>query len=523
MTDSGAVTRAVIEVHPSAAALGDAVLLAQGAYAPLDRFVCAEEGRRIRDRGQLVDGAAFPVPVTLVLNSEEAASVSEGDTLVLVDAEGAAVAEVDVDNLWDAGHDRVGVSGSVRGSQAHLRIRSPVSRGPPTTSATCSRRPARGASCSSGRCMAPEVSALAEIADDGPVVLLARTVDPLVPADVLVKATLAAASSLPNAHVVTVPFGRRHDPADDAALGDVVMRNYGVRPVDVMLGPAAWEAAPTALDGGDDATLRETFDPATLAVLRRWRPPRRERGLVVFFTGLSGSGKSTVARGLVDRLHETDRSLTVLDGDVARRMLSSGLGFSREDRDTNIRRLGWVGAEVARHGGVAVLAPIAPFAATRAEVRRMVEANGDLVLVWISTPLEECERRDRKGLYAKARRGEIPDFTGISSPYEQPDDADLVIDTTDVSVDDAVEQVWDYLVDGGWITERPADGATCSPAESRVVAVGGDPLAAVLDGERGVVGIRDEVAAGLGVGDELGEDSPVPRARPHDNGAGVVS
>ena len=92
----------------------------------------------------------------------------------------------------------------------------------------------------------------------------------------------------------------------------------------------------------------------------------------------------------------------------------------------------------------------------------MVEANGDLVLVWISTPLEECERRDRKGLYAKARRGEIPDFTGISSPYEQPDDADLEIDTTDVSVEEAVEQVWDYLVDGGWITERPADGATAA-------------------------------------------------------------
>jgi sulfate adenylyltransferase len=173
----------------------------------------------------------------------------------------------------------------------------------------------------------------------------------------------------------------------------------------------------------------------------------------VFFTGLSGSGKSTVARALVDRLHETDRTVTLLDGDVARRMLSSGLGFSRDDRDTNIRRLGWVGAEVARHGGIAVLAPIAPFAATRAEVRRMVEAVGDLVLVWVSTPLEECERRDRKGLYARARRGEIPDFTGISSPYEAPDDADLVIDTTHVSIDEAAERVWRHLVEGGWVTE----------------------------------------------------------------------
>ena len=286
--------------------------------------------------------------------------------------------------------------------------------------------------------------------------LLTRSVDPLVPVDVLVKATLAAASSIPNATVVTVPFARRHEAADDVELSDVVMRNYGVRRVDVMLGGAAWAAAGAALDTDDHSAIAEMFDPATLAVLRRWRPPRRERGLVVFFTGLSGSGKSTVARGLVDRLHETDRSLTVLDGDVARRMLSSGLGFSREDRDTNIRRLGWVAGEVARHGGVTVLAPIAPFASTRSEVRRMVEANGDLVLVWISTPLEECERRDRKGLYAKARRGEIPDFTGISSPYEAPDDADLVIDTTDLSVEQAVGQVFGYLVDGGWL---PAAGA----------------------------------------------------------------
>jgi sulfate adenylyltransferase len=147
--------------------------------------------------------------------------------------------------------------------------------------------------------------------------------------------------------------------------------------------------------------------------------------------------------------------VTVLDGDVARRTLSSGLGFSRADRDLNIRRLGWVAAEVARHGGVAVLAPIAPFAATRAEVRQMVEATGDLVLVWVSTPLEECERRDRKGLYARARAGEISDFTGISSPYEQPDDADVVVDTTDLSVDDAVEQVWQHLVSGGWVVPPP--------------------------------------------------------------------
>jgi sulfate adenylyltransferase len=166
-------------------------------------------------------------------------------------------------------------------------------------------------------------------------------------------------------------------------------------------------------------------------------------GRTVFFTGLSGSGKSTVARAVVERLAGT-RSITLLDGDVVRTHLSKGLGFSAEDRDINIRRIGWVAAEVTKHGGLAVCAPIAPYDATRKWVRGTVEAAGGpgaFLLVWISTPIEVCEQRDVKGLYAKARRGEIKGFTGIDDPYEAPQDADLTIDTSQVSLDDAVEQV----------------------------------------------------------------------------------
>ena len=166
-------------------------------------------------------------------------------------------------------------------------------------------------------------------------------------------------------------------------------------------------------------------------------------GCTVFLTGFSGSGKSTVARALVDVL-ATQRSVTLLDGDVVRTHLSRGLGFSQEDRDINIRRIGWVAAEVTKHGGLAVCAPIAPYDETRRWVRAAVEAAGgpgSFVLVWISTPLEECERRDVKGLYAKARAGEIKGFTGIDDPYEQPLDAELVIDTSTVSVEEAVAQI----------------------------------------------------------------------------------
>jgi sulfate adenylyltransferase len=172
-------------------------------------------------------------------------------------------------------------------------------------------------------------------------------------------------------------------------------------------------------------------------------------GRVIFFTGLSGSGKSTIARGVVERLVGT-RRVTLLDGDVVRTHLSKGLGFGREDRDTNIRRIGWVAAEVAKHGGTVVCAPIAPYDATRRWVRDQVEraaGPGSFVLVWVSTPLEVCEQRDVKGLYAQARSGALTGFTGIDDPYEPPADADLVIDTAVTPLADAVEDVMCRIAD----------------------------------------------------------------------------
>jgi sulfate adenylyltransferase len=205
------------------------------------------------------------------------------------------------------------------------------------------------------------------------------------------------------------------------------------------------------LDSGDQVPAW-LMPPTVTAELRRARPPRSARGLVVFFTGLSGSGKSTLARDLRDALLDRgDRTVSLLDGDLNRRLLSAGLTFSREDRDLNIARIGYVATEVARHGGVAICAPIAPYAAARAGVRSMVTEVGDFVLVHVSTPLAECEARDRKGLYAKARAGVIGSFTGISDPYEEPSDADLVIDTSLVSRRDAVAAVLAHLSRGGWL------------------------------------------------------------------------
>jgi sulfate adenylyltransferase len=176
--------------------------------------------------------------------------------------------------------------------------------------------------------------------------------------------------------------------------------------------------------------------------------PPHTGGRAVMFTGLSGAGKSTIAGRLVELLVEAGHTVTLLDGDEVRTHLSAGLGFSKADRDTNVRRIGWVAAQIAKHGGLAVCAPIAPYAATRAEARRLVEEQagpGSFVLVHVATPLDECEARDRKGLYAKARRGEIAEFTGISDPYEEPTDAELVIDTRSSSVDESARRVLEHL------------------------------------------------------------------------------
>jgi sulfate adenylyltransferase len=153
----------------------------------------------------------------------------------------------------------------------------------------------------------------------------------------------------------------------------------------------------------------------------------------------------------------TDRNITLLDGDVVRTLLSSGLGFDRSSRDANVRRIGFVAAEVARHGGIAVCAPIAPYQESRDAVRTMVEEVGDFVLVHVSTPLEVCEQRDLKGLYARARAGLLDEFTGVSDPYELPADADLSIDTAELSEETAVAEVIDFLRQGGWL--GPAEGS----------------------------------------------------------------
>ena len=187
--------------------------------------------------------------------------------------------------------------------------------------------------------------------------------------------------------------------------------------------------------------------------LRRTHPPLDKRGYTVFFTGLSGSGKSTIANALMVKLLEMGgRRVTLLDGDLVRRNLSSELGFSKQDRDTNILRIGYVASEITKHGGIALCAPIAPYAATRRAVRRSVEATGGgFIEVYVATPIAICEARDRKGLYARARAGEIKEFTGVSDPYEAPENAEIVLHTRDKTPDQNAQEIMLKLEHLGYI------------------------------------------------------------------------
>ena len=182
--------------------------------------------------------------------------------------------------------------------------------------------------------------------------------------------------------------------------------------------------------------------PAVVEELRRTSPPRAKQGFTVFFTGFSGSGKSTIANALMVKLMEMGgRPVTLLDGDLVRKHLSSELGFSKEHRDLNIRRIGYVASEITKNGGIALCAPIAPYATTRRAVREEIESFGAFVEVHVSTTLEECERRDRKGLYKLAREGKIKEFTGISDPYDVPESPELRLDTENLDVDYCAQQV----------------------------------------------------------------------------------
>ncbi|WBC11836.1 adenylyl-sulfate kinase [Micromonospora sp. WMMA1947] len=486
---------------PRPAELADLQLLLSGAYAPLTGFMSRADLASLNRRGRLADGTPWPVPVTLQVPAALADGLDPADptrrAVVLTDGEGAPVAAMDVTDVWPGREGMVGVGGAVRrlGDGGHgpfQRLR----RGPDEVRGLLP--PGRVLGVFADRPLhRPQLAQIAHAARTLGAHLLVMI--PIgeesiagLPAEALVRSVFAARDRMPPATLVAVPLARRRDEISDALLRARVAAAYGVTHLlstEGMLSGAGLRVLvprELAYDNRDgqwrwredipprnrrlalstqeiDDLLDRGFPlpewhtpPAVAKELTRARPPRRHRGLVIFLTGLSGSGKSTIARGLADVLREQgDRTITLLDGDVVRRELSAGLGFSKADRDLNVRRIGWVAAEIARHRGVGICCPIAPYAAARATAREMAETAGaGFLLVHVATPLAVCEQRDRKGLYARARAGLITGMTGIDDPYEEPTDADLVVDTSDLSVEEAIGKVMEHLTETGWVEPR---------------------------------------------------------------------
>ena len=517
------------------ARLGDLELLTSGAFAPLRGFMDAAEVTAVTEHGTLADGTPWPVPVTLdvpagAVPADAARLVlqdPEGSPLAVL-----SITERAPDPPGSADSGLVRLAGPVtalrepeHGPFRQLRrrpeeVRAELADGSPGPNvlAYATRRPLNKRHIGQLRHYAGQLNARLLVLPlvGGPTEIVTRP-------EALVRAVLAARQHLPaGTLVVPVPLPPRGGGKDlDLSAQGIVAAAYGAthllaEPSDVAGSPAGTRNGTLTLPGvpipvisagewaydprsevwrplaliepgaeQDELTASELgalldsgaevpgwlAPPSVAGELRRARPPRAERGLAIFFTGLSGSGKSTIARGLAEALTERgDRTVSLLDGDHVRRLLSAGLTFSRADRDLNIARIGYVAAEVARHGGIAICAPIAPFTEARAAARRLVTEAGDFLLVYVSTPVDVCAARDRKGLYAKARAGLITGFTGVSDPYEEPRDADLVLDTSVMTRQEAVDAVLKLLTTGGWLAgpdEKAQAGGAAAAAASR--------------------------------------------------------
>ncbi|NEV62844.1 adenylyl-sulfate kinase [Thiorhodococcus minor] len=487
----------------TAAQLCDIELLLTGAYAPVTRLMTRQDLGPEPAASQIGRVARPQLQVFLEVNAASASKLSLGQRVVLRDDEGAMLAVLTIEDIWDprmAAKDALPqateatpqalptpetearclrVGGSIEGIGTPGRHDYPELRVTPSWLAEEPRRrrlqrmilvdsaaELTQTAHQAVAAIAAEIDALVvlQIADDG-----------LQPTDLrlhrAVRECREALRQYPagRAQLALLPLVSKGNDVHELLRRAAVYGNYGAThcildPRDYGLGSGAEGSAALSKLSAEgllktSMTLISSLDltgPAggltadrgagrphashSRGARRSGRVPGR-RGATCFFTGLSGAGKSTVARALAARLGQLDRTVSLLDGDIIRKHLSSELTFSKEHRDLNIRRIGYVASEVTRHAGIAICAPIAPYRITRATVRGMIESLGEFLEIHVSTPIQICEKRDPKGLYAKAHAGLIKDFTGVSDPYEEPEHPEIAIDTSQVEVEDAVARI----------------------------------------------------------------------------------
>ena len=493
--------------------LADLELLLSGGFSPLTGFMGAAEADSVRRDMRLADGTFWPVPITLEVSEETAKGLAPGRALALRDGEGVLRAVLQVEEVWRTEHPAtpagtMSVAGLTEGLEPPHHYDFVEMR---ETPAALRERFARWGW---RKVAAFHTNEVMHRAEHELTVAAARELEAslLVQLGVAtdswwdaghysrIRCLQALMKAYPagTAHLNLLPLAPREPGAREILLNAVVAQNHGcshsvVRgsapggdeaiacaagrlqvklvcvaervyspgegtfvPADRIGEGAAAKTIAAAelaerLAWGREIPPWFTF-PEVLQELRRSRPPRSRQGFTVFFTGLPSSGKSTLANVLLVRLLQLGgRPVTLLDGDIVRKHLSSELGFSREHRNLNIARIGFVASEITKNNGIALCAPIAPYDAVRKQVRAMIEPHGGFVLVHVSTPIAVCEQRDRKGLYAKARAGIVKEFTGVSDPYEEPRDASLVIDTSERSAEECVQAILLHLEKEGYV------------------------------------------------------------------------
>ncbi len=430
-----------LAVHGEAAAVLE--LMLRGALAGHTRFMTRAEYGAVRDTGELPDGVPWLAPLLLPAAPALASLVQPGAYVALRDREGLMLAALRVEEIWELS-GAVYCGGAVTAVQpppsysfAHLRHTAAALRALSPVTAFLSTEPIHR----------PAFNLLTSL---GHRVLIIGALPPDAdPGDThpTVRCWLHAVEESAGRLLLSLwPLAAPHS-AHGQFLAGCIARNAGCQSL------LTEKDAPYGSQQELVRLLREgrvvpeslTF-PEVAEELASVYPAPSGQGLTIFFTGLSGSGKSTIANALRGALLERGgRRVTLLDGDLVRHHLSSELGFSREHRELNVTRIGFVAAEITRHRGIAICAPIAPYEALRNRVRAMVELYGHFVLVYVATSLEECERRDVKGLYAKARKGLIPSFTGVSDVYEPPASAEITIDTAALNPGQAAESIVTWL------------------------------------------------------------------------------
>jgi len=495
----------------------DVELLLGGAFSPLAGFLGEADYERVCGEMRLASGTLWPIPIALDVTESFAEKTAPGTRLALRHPEGMLLALMTVTDRWtpDRGSEAERIFGTT--DEEHPGVfrlvhrTNPVYLGGPLEGVeppqhhtfrhlrhTAGRMRARLEELGWKRVLAcgtsepmhrAEVEMTQRAAESSRAkILLQPLLDHTDPGDADYFARVRCYQEVlrrfpeDSAELSLLPLAPCPAGARAALWRAIVRKNYGCSHVLAAEGSDAealvrkhadelgltvvpFEKTETAERTADEARqhLEEGLDvpdsftyPEVIESLRRARPPRAKQGFTVFFTGLSGAGKSTIAKTLVAKLMEAGtRPVTLLDGDIVRKNISSELGFSRKHRDLNILRIGFVASEITKNRGAAVCAPIAPYRAVRRRVRETIARYGGFVEIYVSTPLEVCEKRDRKGLYAKARAGLIKGFTGIDDPYEAPEDAELAIDTSSVSPEEAAGRILRHLEDAGFLAPAP--------------------------------------------------------------------